>query len=564
MTNRILAVLFFAGSLGLSAATPVEKLESYPVEEMWTAVNSSAQKVEEQGVPAIRWALMEGENAELQMKASHPLFSRLRYFDRLEFEFRVVSGQLDFMDFSALGHVSGTRQNKVHQWGLAIMTTPKGAWHTRQLDLARPNWFPWADPDGLPLSFKFGALAIDAGTVIELRNLRLMPAPVTVKPFFETPVTWPVRADEPDGSVTYTIEIPVVNSAGKPAEIRADLLSKHEKFEVTLDPPSVQAKNAEKSTFTVKAKLSKDRIAKTPELYTEMIRLAFHTAEDPAAVSTFEMPVTRPLTSGTGRQLVLPEKDVKFLREKYLAKDEKAIKELQIDRIIAEADKFLPIRLDQIPRSRSAPTNNWPTVPDSKPPRRYQIGAVMPEILDAETGVREVGTPLANQVWKEYLGQSGRTTENLGLAYAITGDEKYAAKAVELMELYAQQYGALDWGCGFEGPWSNGPAILSSSRSSATSTYGSNWFFRLHMKMLGLINDSPSFTPEARAKIYKGFVIPYATELMKFRGGISNMTDISDTNLLTMGLVFNDSNLVQFALNSDPGLISRLADIDED
>jgi hypothetical protein len=564
MTNRILAVLLFAGSFGIAAATPVEKLESYPVGEMWTAVNSSAQKVEESGVPAIRWTLMEGENAELQMKASHPLFSRLRYFDRLEFEFRVVSGQLDFMDFSALGHVSGTRQNKVHQWGLAIMTTPKGAWHTRQLDLARPNWFPWADPDGVPLSFKFGALAIDAGTVVELRNLRLMPVSVTVKPFFEMPTTWPVRADEPDGSVTYTIEIPVVNSAGKPAEIRADLLSKHEKFEVTLDPPSVQTKNAEKSTFTVKAKLSKDRIAKTPELYTETIRIAFHTAEDPEAVSTFEMPVTRPLASGTGRQLVLPEKDVKFLREKYAAKDEKAIKELQIDKIIAEADKFLPTRLDQIPRSRSAPTNNWPTVPDSKPPRRYQIGAVMPEIVDAETGVREVGTPLANQVWKEYLGQSGRATENLGLAYAITGDEKYAAKAVELMELYAQQYGSLDWGCGFEGPWSNGPAILSSSRSSATSTYGSNWFFRLHMKMLGLINDSPSFTPEARAKIYKGFVLPYATELIKFRGGISNMTDISNTNLLTMGLVFNDSNLVQFALNSDPGLISRLADIDED
>ena len=564
MSNRILAVLLFSGILNLSAATPVEKLESYPVEEMWTAVNSSAQKVEEQGVPAIRWALMEGENAELQMKPSHPLFSRLRYFDRLEFEFRVVSGQLDFMDFSALGHVSGTRQNKVHQWGLAIMTTAKGAWHQRQLDLARPNWFPWADPDGLPLSFKFGALAIDAGTVVELRNLRLMPAPVTVKPFFEMPVTWPVRTDEPDGSVTYTIEIPVVNSAGKPAEIRADLLSKHEKFEVALDPPSVQAKNAEKSTFTVKAKLSKDRIAKTPELYTETIRIAFHTAEDPEAVSTFEMPVTRPLTSGTGRQLVLPEKDVKFLRDVYAAKDEKVMKELQIQRIIADADKLLAFRLDQIPRGRATVTNNWPTVPDSKPPRRYQIGAVMPEIIDAETGFREVGTPLANQVWKEYLGQSGRATENLGLAYAITGDEKYAAKAVELMEIYAQQYGSLDWGVGFEGPWSYGPPILSSSRVAGASTYGTNWYFRLHMKMLGLINDSPSFTPEARARIYKGFVLPYATELMKFRGGISNMTDITDTNLLTMGLVFNDSNLVQFALNSDPGLISRLADIDED
>ncbi len=564
MLNRSIVFLLSALAIGASAATSVEKLETYPAEAMWTTVNSGVEKADESGGLVLRWTLMEGENAELQMKSEHPLFSRLRYYDRLEFEFRVVSGQLDFMDFSALGHVSGTRQNKVHQWSLAILTTAKGVWHTRQLDLARPNWFPWADPDGLPLSFKFGALAIEAGTVVELRNLRLMPAPVTVKPFFEMPVTWPLRSDEPDGSVTYSFEIPVVNNAGKPAEIRADLLSKHEKFEVTLDPPSVQTKNADKSVFTVKARLSKAQIEKTPELYTETIRIAFHTTDDPAAISTFEMPVTRPLTSGTGRQLLFPEKDVKFLREKFSSGDEKAIKELQLDKIIAEADKFLPIRLDQIPRGRAQVTNNWPTVPDSKPPRRYQIGAVMPEIVDAETGLREVGTPLANQVWKEYLGQSGRAVENLGIAYAITGDEKYAAKAVELMELYAQQYGALDWGCAFEGPWSNGPAILSSSRSAATSTYGANWFFRLHMKMLGLINESASLTPEARARIYKGFVLPYATELMKFRGGISNMTDITDTNLLTMGLVFNDANLVQFALNSDPGLVSRLADIDAD
>jgi hypothetical protein len=82
--------------------------------------------------------------------------------------------------------------------------------------------------------------------------------------------------------------------------------------------------------------------------------------------------------------------------------------------------------------------------------------------------------------------------------------------------------------------------------------------------MLGCINASALLTPEARARIYKGFVLPYATELMKFPGGISNMTDITNTNRLTLGLVFNDANLVRFALLSEPGLISRLGDIDED
>jgi len=373
-----------------------------------------------------------------------------------------------------------------------------------------------------------------------------------------------MRSVDPDGSTTYTLEIPVLNTSGKPTEIQARLLSKNEVFGVTVEPASAPAKNAEKVVFKVKATISKDAIAKTPELFSEMLRVGFQPANDPGAVSTFEMPVTRPLTSGTGNQFILPAPDVKFLREKTAAADEKTIKALGLERIIAEADKFLAIRLDQIPGGRVAVSNNWPTVPDSKPPRRYQIGSVMPEILDAETGFREVGTPLANKVWKEYLGESGRAAENLGMAYVLTGDEKYAKKAIELMELYATQYTSLEWGSAFEGPWSNGPAILAASRVATSSSYGSNWMFRLHMRMLGLINESPSFTPEARDRIYKGFVVPYATELMKFRGGISNMTDITNTNLLILGLVFDDANLVRFALLSEPGLISRLADIDED
>jgi len=565
MKSPVLFLSVFLSLLpGVQAATPVEKLASYAPEELWTAVNSQVGKVEEKDGPVIRWSLTAGESAALQMKLTHPLFSRLRYFDRLEFEFRIVSGQLDSMDLNALGHVSGTRQNKVHQWALAVLTTPPGVWHTRQIDLARPNWFPWDDPDGVPQQFAFGALAVESGTLVEFRNLRLTPTPVTVKPFFELPATWPLRTDEADGSVTYTLEIPVLNTSGKPAEIQAQLVSPHKNFAVTVSPPSAPAKNAEKILFTVKATLAKAAIAETAELYSEMIRIAFHTADEPGAISTFEMPVTRPLTSGTGKQLILPETDAKFLREKLAAGDGKTVKALGLDKIMAEADKFLAIRLDQIPGGRVTVSNNWPTVPDSKPPRRYQIGSMMPEIIDAETAFRQVGTPLANKVWKEYLGFSGQVTQNLGLAYLLTGDEKYAAKAVELMELYATQYTALDWGTAFEGPWSNGPAILTSSRVASSSSYGSNWMFRLHMRMLGLINASPSFTPEARARIYRGFVLPYATELMKFRGGISNMTDITNTNLLILGLVFDDANLVRFALLSEPGLISRLADLDED
>jgi hypothetical protein len=59
-------------------------------------------------------------------------------------------------------------------------------------------------------------------------------------------------------------------------------------------------------------------------------------------------------------------------------------------------------------------------------------------------------------------------------------------------------------------------------------------------------------------------VLPYATEIMKFDGGIGNMTDITNCNLLLLGIVFDDAGLVRHALYSDPGLIRRLNDITPD
>ena len=68
---------------------------------------------------------------------------------------------------------------------------------------------------------------------------------------------------------------------------------------------------------------------------------------------------------------------------------------------------------------------------------------------------------LANLMWKEYLA---RIPEVLGQAYAFTGDEKYAAKGVELMELWAKQYKELTLLNTPDVPWGGGPVAMSASR----------------------------------------------------------------------------------------------------
>lgn len=567
MKNVLIATILVGGMIfpmeGIRAAhAAVERLDAGDIQTLWSAVNSRLERGEVDGKPVLRWFLEPGQTGELLLK--NPLFGRLRYYDRLEFEFRIASGQLDNLELWAQGHVSGSRRYKVHQWGLAILTTRPGIWHQRQIDLARPSWLPWDKADGQEDHFFLSALSVAPETAIEIRGMRLMAVPVDVKPFFEQPVTWPVRSDGDDGSIVYTLKTQVLNTGEHPATIRTTLESKHEKFDVSIEPQEVKVPYGGRAEFTIRARMAPENIASSPELFSETIRVGFHTDENPDAVSTFEMPVTRPLSKGLRKQFIIPEAEWTYLREKLASGDQELRKAIQADDIIAAADKFLKIRLDHIPKSRSHPSNKWPVVPGTKPERRYEIGEFMPEVVNPVTGEREAGTVLADNTWKEYLGNSGQITEKLGLAYALTGDEKYAAKAVELMELYAAEYGDLDLKWAFDPPWGGAPPLLAAARTAAGSTYGTNWLFRHHMRMLGLINDSASLTPEARKRIYEGFVLPYATELAKFPGGISNMTDITNGNLLILGLVFDDANLVRWALDTDPGLMRRLDDIGED
>jgi hypothetical protein len=146
----------------------------------------------------------------------------------------------------------------------------------------------------------------------------------------------------------------------------------------------------------------------------------------------------------------------------------------------------------------------------------------------------------------------------------MTGDEKYARKAVELLGLYGRQYLELTWRNLFDPPWNSGPPILASSRSAGVSTYGSNWFYKGHCRLLSMVADSPQWTDEQRRAVYEGFVVPLATEIMKYRGDVSNQTDISNHDVLLLGLAWRDAGLVRWALYHDAGLLARLADIDAD
>ncbi len=554
-----LLISFLALCTLANAAHPVvERFDAYDPAALLNVTNGTFEKAMLDGKPVLRWRINTGQTSELSLRPEHPVFDHLRYFDHMQFEFRIASGEIDGLGVRALGIVSGARQHKVQEWNMAMRTTPAKVWHSRDADFTRPNWFPWDNPDGEGRQgyLMFSAVANAPDTVIELRDVRLLSSALLVKPFYELPITWPVKTVNADGGITYRMTVQVLNISGKPADITARVTSAHQRFKIELEKPVIAVKTSIVADFTIAATMSRADIAASPELYAEPLRLAFTASSVPDAEATFETTLVRPLSAGLHRQVVLKEDELKTIREKIAAGDKEFTKLIEHDRIIKAADEFMDKELRQIP-----PGHQWP---GTNPGTDWAVGKMMPEIVNKKTGETQTGTILAGLVWKRYLTYPGYATENLGLAYLMTQDERYARKAVELFRLYAQQYGELKWNGAFELPWLAGASIGSSSRMSSGSPYGTNIFMKNHVRLLSMIADSTSWSAEDRALIYSSFITAYAAELMKFNGGINNMTDITNHNLLLLGVVFDDALMVHRATAADAGLLARVADIDHD
>ena len=554
MKHHLTILPLFVLNTVFAAYPPVQKLTEFDAKDLWTVENGSFNTKD----GTITWSINSGQNSRLAINPTHPLFAKLRYYDRLQFDYRIASGAVSSIEFNALGHVSGPRQYKIHNQRVAIVTTPKRDWHSTELDLADAYWFPWDNPDGDGDEgfFRLDSMALEEGTTVEIRNLRLVRGLIYLKPDYVRPVTLPLKKENEDGSVTYTLDYKVLNTSGQPTTINAEILSKHEKFTVSLDAAGVEVKASKPASFQLSATISADTLANTPELFAEPLQILFSLDRLPGVTTLWQGKLVRPLSKGLRQQVVLPEKTLQTIREKVSAGDEDFKKLIGLAKTVAAADEFVAKELLKIPDSYAHVRNAYP--------RPWKPGSRMPEAINTETGEKRFGDHVAGQVWREYLALSGQATYHTGMAYLLTGEEKYAEKAVELMELYGLQYQYRPWFVLFDPPYHRGTPIQSSSRQASNSSYGSNWDFKWFSKMASMVSGSTALTQEARERIYNGFVRPFGCELMKLNAKISNQTDITNHDLFLLGLVFDDATLVHTGLLRDCGLIPRLQDIDDD
>jgi|GEM_PF-1077924 len=564
------ACLMMTGSADYAQAAPPTqaRLDASDPTSLFEVSVGRLEYVREGDDAFYRWHIPAGQTSSLTLRKDIPLAYHLPQYERFELQFRVASGAINELRAQAASHISGPRAYKMHQWDIAIFTTPRQQWHRKSIDLSRPSWFPWDDKDGIgrePL-FSLFAMALENNTVVELRDMTFRKEMIRLKPDFEIPVTWPVLTRHDDGSATYVITHHLQNTAGRPADITLKRTSQNKAFTIGLyegeKPPALPAEQYpeqitlsttanQRVAFHVVAHLPASEAAKMQELEHELLEISFSSPD--LENVTWRQHLTRPLSPSLQRQVLMNDSDIAAVRKAIADNNDAVLKALGIPRIFKSADEFLTKELLALPRGNDHVRNNW--VGDWRPAER------MPEIINTKTKEKEFGTHLAGRTWKEYLGHVGNACENLGLAYLYSGDEKYAEKAIELFNLYARQYQELSWNNNNDSPWAQGPAVLSASRTAAGSSYGSNWYFKGHSRLLSAISGSKAWTPEVKQRVYEGFIMPYVTELMKFDAPISNMSDVTNHNLLLLGIVFDDANLVRHALRNDAGLLSRLTDI---
>ena len=79
-----------------------------------------------------------------------------------------------------------------------------------------------------------------------------------------------------------------------------------------------------------------------------------------------------------------------------------------------------------------------------------------------------------------------------------------------------------------------------------------------------MVVDSPSWTPEARTRVYQDFWLPVVMELAKIVPGLSNMNDLINRDLVLVGTTTRDANILYRGTMFYTGVLSRLQDITPD
>lgn len=99
--------LLLLTTLATAAPPDVERLSERDPASLLEVVKGSIALADADGQPVWRWRINAGQSSELSLRPAHEVFDRLRHYDRLRLEFRIVSGEIEALGLRALTLIAG-------------------------------------------------------------------------------------------------------------------------------------------------------------------------------------------------------------------------------------------------------------------------------------------------------------------------------------------------------------------------------------------------------------------------------------------------------------------------
>jgi len=161
------------------------------------------------------------------------------------------------------------------------------------------------------------------------------------------------------------------------------------------------------------------------------------------------------------------------------------------------------------------------------------------------------GWPYDDVVVASVHSRYTRAVRDLGLAYAFTGDAKYAQKAREILLAYADKYPTFKLHDVSGGEARSGGRLYAQTLDESVDIIGPAWGY-------DLVYNDPCFSAEDHAKIERGYFREVCRTIQRNDAGISNWQSWHNAGVAAVGFCLDDPELMAWAINGKSGLRFQL------
>jgi len=488
-----------------------------------------------QGRRAVKWSVGPGTKHGLRFHFE-TRGVELAEWGELRFRYKVLTKGWTWFGIKLVDYPVGKGMQAT--WRLdARDDLEPGDWREAVIDLTNPMYLWGVKPDKQAQWICFRAMA-DAPASMLLDDVRLARAAL------KTRLRDAKSSRDPDGTVRcqWTIDVTNPSKARQEAKVAMDAKALRA-FRPTRVPNTIALDPGQSARVAAVLTATPQALAKLRPLTTEhaTIRFTIQASPEPI-VYPVEIEAVTPLPLRQHPMLLVTKDDIAAAKRKA-AKHDWARK--PYDAIIKGADHWLT-REVKLP-DRGSQWWHWYSCPKCG----TRLHTLSPTKHQCRTCKKiYTGEPYDSVVLSRVHSRLARAIEQLGLAYQFTRDKRYAAKAAEILERYAERY------LTYKRHTTRGDDRIGGGRVGPQTLDESTWLIPV---VCGYDLIWETLTADQRASIETKLLRPAAELIMEHKLGIHNIQCWKNSAVGLVGICLDEPRFLADAVTSKRGIHAQIA-----